>query len=101
MVFCQQVELLQTLKLYECQDAARLPVESVGMNWFHIVRSLENARPPSMITFVAPVPRIALIMACMPATGMLLLLVSRSMLPQAVPPSRQHVQPAVPLPRLN
>src|SRR5437660_12641793 len=99
MFVCQHPLLLQALKLYECQAAARLPAGSAGSNWLHMLMSLEKDRPPSMSTFFAPVPRTAVTSCCMPATGRLLPALSRSMLPQAVPPSRQHVQLGAPLPR--
>src|SRR5262245_31089667 len=98
-VFWKQVVLLQVLKLYVCHGATRLPVGSLGLNWVSMLRSFENARPPRAITLVAPVPRMALTICCMPAAGRLLPAVSRSRFPQAVPPSRQHVQLGAPLPR--
>src|SRR5215831_4474316 len=64
-----------------------------------MLRSFENERPPSMMTFWAPVPRTALTSCCMPATGRLAPDAVWSMLPQAVPPSRQQVQLGAPLPR--
>src|SRR5436309_1810365 len=99
MLLCQQPLLLHALKLYECHEAARLFAESVGANWLHEVMSFENDRPPSMITFVAPALRMVLTSCCMPATGMLLPELSRSMLGHALPPSRQHVQLGAPAPR--
>src|SRR5215471_9103142 len=99
MLLCQQPLLLQALKLYECQEATRFPVGSVGSNWLHMLSSLEKDRPPSMMTLVAPVPLTALTSCCMPAAGRLLPELSRSRLPQAVPPSRQQVQLGAPLPR--
>src|SRR5258708_724480 len=96
MLVFQHVELLHVLKLYECQAATRLPAESVGSNCDHMLSSFENARPPSAMTFLAPVPRMALTMACMPAAGTLLPELSRRRLPHALPPSRQHVQLGVP-----
>src|SRR5258708_37253635 len=92
MLVFQHVELLHVLKLYECQAATRLPAESVGSNCDHMLSSFENARPPSAMTFLAPVPRMALTMACMPAAGTLLPELSRRRVPHAMPPSRQHVQ---------
>src|SRR5215472_2918276 len=92
MLLCQHPLLLQALKLYECQEAARLPVESAGSNWLNMLSSFENDRPPSMMTLAAPVPRTALTSCCIPAAGRLLPALSRSRLPQAVPPSRQQVQ---------
>src|SRR5690242_1519380 len=70
-----------------CANAARLPVESVGLNCSHCVRSLEKARPPSRITFVAPVARTELTSVWKPATWY--------PMPGQLPPSRQQVQPAV------
>src|SRR5215475_14218296 len=72
-----------------CANAIRLPVESVGLNCSHWVRSLENASPPIMITLVEPVARTALTRLWNPATWY--------PMPGQVPPSRQQVQPAVSL----
>src|SRR5689334_4081525 len=68
-----------------CANAARLPVESVGLNCSHWVRSLEYSRPPSRTTLVLPVARTALTRVWNPATWY--------PMPGQVPPSRQQVQP--------
>src|ERR1017187_2413605 len=46
--------VLHELKLYECQEAARLWSGSVGSWASHWVRSLEYSMQPSMITLIAP-----------------------------------------------
>src|SRR5437660_508798 len=50
---------MHALKLYECHEAIRLPVGSVGLYASHCVRSLVQVRPPVMMTLVAPVARTA------------------------------------------
>src|SRR5215472_1780127 len=85
----QQDRVEQKLKLYECQEAARLWSGSAGLWLNHWVRSLEYSSPPSMITLRAPVPRIALTSVCMPAT--------RYPMPVHCPPRSQHRHPSLSL----
>src|SRR6476646_9610736 len=70
-----------------CANAMRLPVESVGLNCSHCAMLFENAMPPIMMTFCAPVARTEFTRVWKPATwyGM----------PVQVPPFFQQFHPAV------
>src|SRR4051812_32310737 len=92
MVLSQHEVFTHALKLYECHEAIRLPVESLGLNASHWLRSLVKLRPPVMMTLVAPVARTALTRLCMPATWY--------PIPVQVPPSRRQVHAAVGLEKL-
>src|SRR2546430_16171057 len=73
---------MHPLKSYTCHAATMPFCGSFGLKLSHWLMSLLQSRPPSAITFVAPVPRTALTRVCIPAT----------LNDEQFPPSRQQLQ---------